>query len=172
MRLTSPLTVLSVAALASAKILRNTASNLCLDAPGELKIGSRLTLAPCDKLENGDWSIDVLDEDSAIIRNNKVAGDDLKLCVALVEGPASSSVAELLWCSVAEHFDRVRDTNPRRWSFSAMVEGQEVALASDHSEVRLLPIESLQDGERRYEWTTLSKKTVYQELYSWMRYQL
>src|SRR5690349_4894727 len=49
--------------------------------------------APCDKLENGDWSIDVLDEDSAIIRNNKVAGDDLKLCVALVEGPASSSVA-------------------------------------------------------------------------------
>ncbi|KAF9982114.1 hypothetical protein BGZ75_006501 [Mortierella antarctica] len=105
MRITSTLSILSVAALASASILRNTASDLCLDVDGDLRDGAPLILTFCDELENGDWSIDVLGKESAIIRNINIVDRKSQFCVGLVEGPNDSTKAgnmtragQSAWC--------------------------------------------------------------------------
>ncbi|KAF9281864.1 hypothetical protein BGZ68_006337 [Mortierella alpina] len=173
MRLLSTLTVLSVAALASAKILRNTASNLCLDVETGFYPGAPLVLWPCDNLYSGDWSIEVRGENSAIIKNNAFFQDNKELCVGLFKDRAI-----LVQCrNEAVNFKRIANTNPKRWSFSTMIDDREFALISDTvergSRLELWPVNELQDDDRRYEWSTSPKKTMYQDqLYAWMRYQV
>ncbi|KAF9281865.1 hypothetical protein BGZ68_006338 [Mortierella alpina] len=171
MRLTSTLTILSVAALASAKILRNTASNLCLDVRPDFYPGARLSLSPCDELKNGDWTIEVRGKTSAIIKNNKLYNDKREMCVGIFE-----YTPKLVLCHAAVELERLEDTDRKKWSFSTVSYGEHVVLASGPEDLgsglEFWPLRFLPDDDRRWEWSTLPpKKTMYQELYSWMRYR-
>ncbi|KAF9966741.1 hypothetical protein BGZ70_001434 [Mortierella alpina] len=177
MRLTITLAALSAAALATASVLRNTAYNGCLDVVGDIYEQPKLVLSRCDEVENGDWVIDVKDDDSAVIRNAKLFWGDVPLCVGIYLTDDGKPRPTLLPCSVAVVFNRVEDTSPKSWSFSKKIADDQLALAplfrlGDRMAVELLPVTDLQGNVRLYQWSTsMPKKPKNQELYDWMRFQ-
>ncbi|KAF9958973.1 hypothetical protein BGZ72_010505 [Mortierella alpina] len=175
MRITSTLTILSIAALASAHVLRNIATGLCLDVDGDgdMVSGTPLIMTSCHNLRHGDWSIEVVGDKSALIKNTETIGDDEGMCV-LFSGDQEEN-AILLPCFLKEaRLNRVKDTSHNRWSFSMMFYGEELALSARYSEgsrVQFLPVKSLQGDRRQYEWSKKPEDTMYKKLYSWMRFQ-
>ncbi|KAF9962448.1 hypothetical protein BGZ72_004816 [Mortierella alpina] len=165
MRFTSTLAILSVAALASAHVLRNVATDLCLDVDGVMEPFTPLIMTFCDNLRHGDWSIEVVGEKSALLKNTETfRGRDM--CVQFVAGEEEN----------ADHapLNRVENTSRKRWSFSTVVDGEELALSAQYpgiSRARFLPVKGLQDDISRYEWSKKLEGTMYKKLYSWMRFQ-
>ncbi|CAO3565270.1 unnamed protein product [Mortierella alpina] len=176
MRLTVTLAALSAAALASASVLRNTASNLCMGVNGG-QHPFELVLSPCKEVKHGDWVIDVKGDDSAVIRNSKLFEGGHPLCVGTYVSESNKPALTLEPCFLATVFNRVEDTSSKRWSFSTMMAGVELALAplpfpGHEREVALWPLRHMQGGVRLYEWSTsMPKEPRYQGLYDWMRFQ-
>ncbi|KAF9563398.1 hypothetical protein EC968_004876 [Mortierella alpina] len=171
MRLASTFTILSAAAVASASLLRNLNHNECLDVLGDVKEGAKLTMITCEYLSHGNWNVRVTGDKTAVIETND-GGE--KLCIS---SDPNSRLMTLTKCSGLVEFERAPNTSRKYWSFLTKGEKGPRIIATPfdysrpHNVLYFEDYDAVEDDRIRYLWDVVPQNTMYQKLYSWMRYQ-